>query len=283
LRVKNKIKILALAIFKYLRKLSIKYIADGCIIMSSSIAFYFLFFIFPFVLLLISLSGILINRFGVQPAILFFVEERIPIIYGFTESNIIKIVENRASIGITGFIFLILSTTYIFDSIQFSLNRIYKTKTQRRYWKQKIFGFLIMSLILIIVIISFLLSTSFFYLVNIIVDYFKLNEPISSPLFKTISIMLGLTFNFAIFSLIYFFGTNKKTHFKYHIYKGALFAAIAWELSKHIFIIYIYKFVNFELTYGSVGSIIGLLLWVYISSLILVMGAEINSLDLVEE
>ena|GEM_PF-980062 len=283
MRKKNKIKIVALPIFRYLRKLSIKYIEDGCIIMSSSIAFYFLFFIFPFVLLLISLSGILINRFGVQSAILGFVEERIPIIYGFTESNIIKIVENRASIGITGFIFLILSTTYIFDSIQYSLNRIYKTKTQRRYWKQKIFGFLIMTLILIIVIISFLLSTSFFYLTNIIVDHFKLNESISSPLFKTISIMLGLTFNFVIFSLIYFFGTNAKTHFKYHIYKGALFAAIAWELSKHIYILYIYKFVNFEITYGSVGSIIGFLLWIYISSVILIMGAEINSLDLAEE
>jgi len=283
LRVKNKIKIFILSIFKYLRKLSGKYISDGCIIMASSIAFYFLFFIFPIVLLLISLSGILINRFEVQSTILGFVEERIPIIYSFTESNISKIVENRTSIGITGFIFLAISTTYIFDSIQFSLNRIYKTKTQRKYWKQKIFGFSIITLIFIIVIISFLLSTSFFYLVNIIVDHFKLNESISSPLFKTISIMLGLMFNFVIFSLIYFFGTNKKTHFKYHIYKGALFAAIAWELSKHIFILYINKFVNFELTYGSVGSIISFLIWIYVSSLILIMGAEINSLDLVKE
>ena len=283
MRIKNKIKIIGLAVFKYIRKLYGKYIADGCVIMSSSIAFYFLFFIFPFVLLLISLSGILINRFDVQSTILGFVEERVPIIYSFTESNITKIVEKRASIGITGSIFLILSTTYIFDSIQFSLSRIYKTKTQRKYWKQKIFGFIIMTLILIIVIISFLLSTSFFYLANIIVDRLELHESISSPLFKTISIMLGLTFNFAIFSLIYFFGTNKKTHFKYHIYKGALFAAIAWEISKHIFILYINKFVNFELTYGSVGSIISFLIWIYVSSIILVMGAEINSLDLVEE
>ncbi|MEA2015770.1 MAG: YihY/virulence factor BrkB family protein [Actinomycetota bacterium] len=282
MRVKNKIKYFILSAFKYLRKLSGKYISDGCIIMASSIAFYFLFFIFPLGLLLISLSGILINRFEFQSTILSFVEERIPIIYGFAESNLSKIVENRTSIGITGFIFLAISTTYIFDSIQLSLNKIYKTRTQRKYWKQKIFGFLIITLILIIVIISFLLSTSFFYLANRIVDYFKLNDSISSPLFKSISIILGLAFNFAIFSLIYFFGTNKKTHFKYHIYKGALFAAIAWELSKHIFIFYINKFVNFELTYGSIGSIIGFLLWIYISSLILIMGAEINSLDLVE-
>ncbi len=249
--------------------------------MTSSIAFYFLFSIFPLMLILISFSGILINKFNFQTTILDFVKERIPIIYNFTESNIAKIVESRTSIGIAGFIFLVVATTYVFDSVQFSLNRIYKTKTQRKFWKQKTFGFLIITMIFIIVLLSFLLSTSLFYLANTIVNYFKLNESISASLFKSISIFLGLIFNFAIFSLVYYFGTNRKTHFKYHIYKGALFAALTWELSKHIFILYINKFGNFELTYGSVGSIIGFLLWIYISSFILVLGAEINSLDLV--
>lgn len=277
----KKIKKFSLNVFRYLRKLSAKYISDGGIIMASSIAFYFLFSIFPLMLLLISFSGILIDKFNIQTTILNFVEERFPIIYNFTESNIIKIVENRAGIGIAGFIFLMIATTYVFDSIQFSLNRIYKTKTQRKFWKQKIFGFLIITLIFILILMSFLLSTSLFYLTGSIVNFLKLNQSILSPLFKSISILLGLLFNFATFSLIYFFGTNRKTHFKYHIYKGALFAALTWEISKHIFIFYINKFGNFELTYGSVGSIIGFLLWVYISSLILVMGAEINSLDLV--
>ncbi|OPL17467.1 MAG: hypothetical protein AVO38_00305 [delta proteobacterium ML8_D] len=278
----NKIKKIVINILRYLKKLSEKYISDGGIIMASSISFYFLFSIFPVLLLLISLSGLLIDTFNIHATILDFIEERIPIIYSFTESNITKITENRTSIGITGFVFLAISTTYFFDSIQFSLNRIYKTKTQRKFWKQKIFGFIIITTIFIIVLLSFLISTSFFYLANKIMDFLNLNESISSLLFKTISILIGLILNFAIFSLIYFFGTNRKTHFRYHIYKGSLFAAITWELSKHIFIFYIYKFVNFELTYGSIGSIISFLLWIYISSLILIMGAEINSTDLAQ-
>ena len=248
--------------------------------MASSIAFYFLFSIFPLMLILISFSGILINKLNIQATILDFIEERIPIIYSFTESNIEKIIENRASIGIVGFLFLVIATTYVFDSIQFSLNRIYKTKSQRKFWKQKIFGFLIMTLIFIIIFLSFLLSTSLFYLASTIINFFKLNKSISTFLFKSIPIFLGLLFNFAVFSLVYFFGTNRKTHFKHHIYKGALTAAFAWEISKHIFIFFINKFSILELTYGSVGSIIGFLLWVYISSFILLLGAEINSLDI---
>jgi len=277
---KNKIKIFFINAFRYLRRLSKKFISDGSPMMASSFAYYSLFSIFPLMLVLISFSGILINKPNIQTMILNFVEGRIPIIYSFTESNIEKIIENRASIGIVGFLFLVIATTYVFDSIQFSLNRIYKTKSQRKFWKQKIYGFLIITLIFIIVFLSFLLSTSLFYLTGTIINFFKLNGSVSTFLFKSIPIFLGLILNFAVFSLVYSFGTNRKTHFKHHIYKGALTAAFAWEISKHVFIFFLNNFSNFESTYGSVGSIIGFLLWLYISSFILLLGAEINSLDI---
>jgi membrane protein len=276
----SKIRFFLVNAFDYIKRLSLKFILDGCPIMASSIAFYFLFSVFPLILIFISLSGIFIDRLDIQTTILGFVEERIPIIYSFTESNIEKIIENRASIGIIGFIFLAIIATYVFDSIQFSLNRVYRTKSQRRYWKQKIFGFLIITLTFIIIFLSFLLSTALFYLTNTVIGFFDLNESLSTFLLRYISIFLGLLLNFAIFGIVYFFGTNRKTHFKHHIYKGALIAAFLWEISKHIFIFFINRFANFEMAYGSIGSIIGFLLWIYISSYIFLIGAEVNSLDI---
>jgi membrane protein len=276
----SKIRFFLVNAFDYIKRLSLKFILDGCPIMASSIAFYFLFSVFPLILIFISLSGIFIDRLDIQTTILGFVEERIPIIYSFTESNIEKIIENRASIGIIGFIFLAIIATYVFDSIQFSLNRVYKTKSQRRYWKQKIFGFLIITLTFIIIFLSFLLSTALFYLTNTVIGFFDLSESLSTFLLRYISIFLGLLLNFAIFGIVYFFGTNRKTHFKHHIYKGALIAAFLWEISKHIFIFFINRFANFEMAYGSIGSIIGFLLWIYISSYIFLIGAEVNSLDI---
>jgi membrane protein len=275
-----KIKLFFINTYRYLERLIKKFISDGCPIMASSIAFYFLFSLFPLILISFSISSIFIERLDVQTAILDFVAERTPIIYDFIESNIEKIIENRTSIGIVGFIFLAIISTYVFDSIQFSLNRVYRTKSQRRYWKQKIFGFLIITLAFIIIFLSFLLSTALFYLANTIIDFFDLNESLSTFLIKSMSIFLGLLLNFTIFGIVYFFGTNRKTHFKHHIYKGALLAAFLWEISKHIFIFFINRFTNFEMAYGSVGSIIGFLLWIYISSYILLIGAEVNSLDI---
>jgi membrane protein len=206
-----------------------------------------------------------------------FIQERIPIIYTFTEANIEKTIENRRSIGITGILFLMLSTTYVFDSLQFALNKIYRTKSQRKLWQQKVFGILLISMVFVLIIISFLSSTILFYLTQHIFDLLNVAYSTSQALIRALSLVIGLGFNFSILSLMFFFGTNRKIHFK-NIYKGAIFGAIGWEATKHIFVIYLNQFANFELTYGSVGSIIGFLLWVYASALILLIGAQINSL-----
>ncbi len=264
---------------RYIRKLVEKFFADGSIMLSSSTAYYFLFSIFPLMLILISISGFLVDSLNLSVPILEFVEERVPIIYSFTEVNLQKAVEHRRSIGITGVFFLLLSTTYVFDSIQFALNKIFKTKSHRKFWKQKAFGFLIISMVFGLIFFSFLFSTLIFYLADIILAFLAISETVSNVLIQILSILIGLLFNFAIFNMIYFFGTNRRVTFK-NIYIGALVAAASWEISKHVFIIFLNQFAAFELTYGSVGSIIGFLLWVYISSIILLLGAQINSLTL---
>ena len=264
-------------ISRYLHRLFRKYIKDECHIFASSIAFYSIFSLFPAMLIFISLTGIVINKFSIQADILVFVEERIPIIYGFVDNNITRIIENWASIGIIGFIFLFLSSTYVFDSIQFALNKIFKAKTQRRYWKQKLFGFLIIFLILLIIIITFSISTGLFYLSNNIIEFFNIEESISVNIPRILSVIIGILFNFLIFVLVYYFGTHRDISLK-KVYKGALTIAIGWEGVKHLFIIYINRFSDYQLAYGSIASVIAFLLWVYISSLIFLLGAEINSL-----
>lgn len=272
-----KIKILIKKIFLYFIKLYKKIIEDRCQIFASSIAFYSILSIFPALLIFISLSGIVINKFSLQSNILVFVEERIPIVYDFVYTNIINIVNHRTSLGIIGFLILFITSSYVFDSIQVALNKIFMTETQRKFWKQKIYGFLIMFLIFLMIVITFSLSTGLFYLSNTLIDRLNIEKSLSAELLKLLSIVIGILFNFLIFILIYYFGINKKINFR-QIYRGAIIAAVGLEGAKHLFIFYLERFANYQLTYGSVGSVIAFLSWVYISSMILLLGAEINSL-----
>jgi membrane protein len=273
-----KIKNIFKNIFIYLQRLFSKFFADGSFVLASSIAFFFIFSIFPLMLIAVSISGILINQFNIQLDILSFIAERIPMIFDFVGNNISQIVESRAAIGVFGIVFLFIAATYVFDAIQFALNKIYKIKQQRRYWKQKLYGFLIMLLLLLIIGVSFILSTGLFYLTNILSVFFNIEDAFNTVLLKAISIFIGLFSNFFVFSLLYYFGTNRRITLK-NIYKGAITIAIVWEAAKYIFTFYLEKFSNYELVYGSIASVIAFLFWVYISSLLFLLGAEINSIQ----
>ena len=79
-----------------------------------------------------------------------------------------------------------------------------------------------------------------------------------------------------LFLLIYKFMPNTKTYWRY-IWPGAIVAAVLFEVTKNVFIIYVNRFANFENVYGSLAPVIAMLLWAYVGSLILILGAEISS------
>jgi len=271
------VKRLGKKVYSYLHRLVRKFIDDRCQILAASITFYSTLSIFPAILILIAFSGYVIKSFSIQANILAFVEDRIPLIYEFVNNNLSSIIANRHSLGIIGLVIVFFAATYVFDSIQYAMNRIFRTDTHRKYWKQKLYGFLIVVLVFVIIVTTFTLSTGLFYLSNNLFEIFDVDHSSSVIILKVISIAVGILFNFLIFTLIYYFGTNKRIYFR-QIYRGALTIAFGWEAVKYLFVFYIDKFANYQLVYGSVGSVIAFLLWIYISSMIMLLGAEINSL-----
>ena len=79
-----------------------------------------------------------------------------------------------------------------------------------------------------------------------------------------------------LFLMLYKYLPNTKTYWR-HIWPGALVAAILFEISKNVFIYYVNTFATFENVYGSLAPVVALLLWSYLSSLILILGAELSS------
>jgi membrane protein len=88
--------------------------------------------------------------------------------------------------------------------------------------------------------------------------------------------LLGFLVSAVTFLVLYKFIPNTKTRWRY-IWPGALVAAIAFEIAKTLFIFYLQNFAGYESIYGSVGSVIIFLLWVYISAFVLILGAELSS------
>ncbi|MBF0364093.1 MAG: YihY/virulence factor BrkB family protein [Oligoflexia bacterium] len=78
------------------------------------------------------------------------------------------------------------------------------------------------------------------------------------------------------FSMLYSYALHKKFLSFGHVLPGAIFATIGWLLISTTFSFYINNFSNYSATYGSLGGIIGLLVWLYVSSGLILLGGEIN-------
>ena len=76
--------------------------------------------------------------------------------------------------------------------------------------------------------------------------------------------------------LLYFFGPNVKQRFK-HTLPGALLGTVLWILISAAVNVYVSHFANYNKTYGTIGAVIALLFWLYVSSIAILIGAELNA------
>nr|WGD69358.1 YihY family inner membrane protein [Bacillus subtilis]WGD90540.1 YihY family inner membrane protein [Bacillus subtilis] len=80
-----------------------------------------------------------------------------------------------------------------------------------------------------------------------------------------------------VFSALYVIAPNKKMSLRF-VMPGAVFATIGWIVVSTLFSFYVSTFANYSATYGSIGGIIVLMIWFYLSGILIILGGEINAL-----
>jgi membrane protein len=83
-------------------------------------------------------------------------------------------------------------------------------------------------------------------------------------------VMLGL-------ALLYRFGPSRKDAEWRWVSVGSVFAAFAWLAISALFSWYLSKFADYNATYGSLGAVIGLMMWIWLSVSVILIGAELNA------
>lgn len=173
-------------------------------------------------------------------------------------------------------IFALWSASKGFFYLSKGLRKIYNSKEKKLNFIMRIEGVLY-TFIFVIAIISFLvvmvLGNRIHYL---FAQKFRTVAFITAYILKVRGFILVIAM-FIVFLIIYKFIPGKSNKIKTQIY-GAFFASIGWYLSSWIFSIYINIFEGFSNTYGSLTSIILIMMWVYVCMYIILLGAEINTL-----
>lgn len=254
---------------------------------AGSMAFSFTIALFPLLIFLLNLIPYLQNFFPyiTTKNILSFVSEILPgEIYAQTEGTIMDIVSKpRQSLLSFGFFFALFASTQGAISMMNSFNSVYQTKENRSFmWSRGI----AVSIVIVLALTVFSASTVMI-IGNIFIsrlDHMQLfNSGFMFFLFSGLKFLVLLLMFYI--ATAYIFRFAPAVHDKWRFFSlGARLAGVLITLSFYGFTFYLNNFASYNKLYGSIGTLIALMLWLYITSTIILGGFEINvSLDLIEE
>ena len=249
---------------------------DDATHMAAGVAYYALFSLFPLLLGLIAIIGLAADSNTIRTEILEWAADNLPGTGDFISDNVVASTEASGSLGAISIIGLIWSGSAIFGAITRVVNRAWDIQHDRPFIKGKI-----MQLAMAVSVgILFVLALTSASLAQTAERYAHTDMPVLGQADEVLGILLfrilSFIFNLAIFLSLYKVLPNTKTHWRY-IWPGALVAALLFEGGKFLFVLYLDSFATFSAVYGSIGSVIALLLWAYVSAFILIVGAEMSS------
>jgi len=265
-------------IWEVLKKAFSGFSDDKITKLSASLAYYTIFSMGPLLVVIISLCGLFLGREAVEGKVYAQLQ-------GFvgadTAAQLQQIIKNAAINGkstmaaIIGVVTLVIGATTMFAEIQDSINTIWGLKP-----KPKKNGLLLM-LRNRVLSFSTIVTLGFLLLVSLVVT--AVIEGISKRLqahfpdvtvviFYIINLLLTLGVSALIFAVIFRVLPDAKIRWK-DVLVGAIVTALLFMLGKFGISLYVSK-TNVGSTYGTAGSLVVVLVWVYYSSIILYLGAE---------
>ena len=244
---------------------------------ASSIAFSFFLALFPMIIVFFTLIPFIpITDF--QDMVLNFINNIIPDqAEVFIKSTLIDIIKRpRGQLLSLTFVLAVIFATNGFDSIIDAFNDTYHTIESRSWIKQKLISSLLLFITSFILIISILLLISSTLFLDFLVEKRILTSMITVYLLVIGKWIILIAMFFFTISFIYYLGPAKSSKFRF-ISPGSSLATFLTLIATLGFNFYVSNFSSYNALYGSIGTLLIVLIWIYFNAIILLIGFELNA------
>ena len=273
------------------------FLVKNCTQFAAAISFYALFSLFPLTLAVVSGLSFFLGdpESGIDLA--HQISALAPVSSDWVGATIAGVVEKRAITGLAAVIGLLWASNAVFGAIRKGVNAAWGISTPRPFLSERLIDLSLTfgAALLILISISTTTIRSFFGLVInwaqaqlcgeelteapiIRFDGICMFDPafVFGGILDLIAPIFAPLLTLSTFIVLYRFLPNTAVHVR-DVWPGALIAAISFEALKSVFVWYVTAYPAYNVVYGTLGAVVALLAWIYLSAIVLLFGALVTS------
>ena len=249
---------------------------DNCLGMAAQLAYYFFFALFPALLFVVAVA----SYFPVST----LVDDMFRTLGGFVPPEALSLItdqlkkisnDEQGGLLTFGMLVTLWSSSGAMTAIIDTLNNAYDIQEGRNWWKVRLTAIALTVCVSVFILVSFALITIGPTFAERLADWVGLG-----PAFEWSWKILQWPVVFALASMaiagIYYWGPDAEQEWVW-LTPGAIAATMLWILASLGFKYYVVNMGNYTETYGAIGAFMVLMLWFYITGLVILLGAEMNA------
>ena len=253
----------------------VRFFNEDSLAVSASIAYHSLLCIFPFLLLLMGVSGFYIKQHELPARLAIILQRYLPFRPDFIVQNLEGVTKAYGKVGLLSALLLWWSSSGIFMPLEKALNRAWEAKAERSWLRRHIVS-LEMALVLGLMVLfsSFVVGANIYVYGWIRKGTHFLPTPLLILTYHLFLIVTTFSLTLSMFIVLFKGLPNRPMSFR-QVLPSALLTAIFWEGARSLFTLLLPVF-NYRQIYGSIGVVVALMTWAYASSAVTLFGAQIS-------
>jgi membrane protein len=241
---------------------------------SAGLAYYALFSIFPLLLVFVAGGSYFLDRRQVFDTVTQFIQDAFPISKQAINENLLQVLEERGTAGVSSLVILLWSASGMFTSLAYNINLAWPRASRRNFLQNRLVGLWMIGGLIGLIILSIALGWMTKRLPFMDIAHASPSQLILLRLISAFGSWLTI---FLVFLTLYHWIPTLRVKWSATVW-GALIASLAWKAVTAGFAWYLgSSFGQYQLVYGSLGAIVAFLFLIYIISLITLFGAHLSA------
>jgi membrane protein len=251
------------------------FLHEDSLMVSGSIAYHSLLAIFPLLLLLLGVSGIYIHRFELAGRLAMVLQGYLPVKTDFIMQNLVGISRSYGKVGLVSFLLLLWSSSGVFLPLENALNRAWEVASRRAWWLSRLLALEMALVVGCLILLSTLLVAGEIFFRNWLGSLLPASlHPLVVFIYHLTAAVGSFVMALLMFLILFERLPNRSMRFR-HAFPGAVLTALLWAIARSLFIL-LFPLFNYRHVYGSIGVVVALMTWAYVSSAVMLFGAQVS-------